>query len=332
MNSKLTRNIKGFNPFDLLEIGEGTPTVGPSGKIIPGTPIYYLPAKVRQDWYNMYCAENKKKMTLTTDIVKLEAGLVIIKASLQDVIEVDGHEIITTIATGIASQFIEPGSTSSIIETCETRAKARCLGSAGFSLPSEYSIFDEGEMPVDGAVINRRTACVGVSDKSNKTSLDTPEKAAKKKRGRPKKDQASGESLIENAKIDEINQEETFEIPPIEKITDLIPKCSPEENNNQNNGKIKEKDILTKCLKAFFPYGQYKGQQVIDVITQKKFKDTIDKMAATNYESQMVNDELSVNTLIQTLYRYLNLPTSKDRLLLLELVSELKREENKGEY
>ena len=114
------------------------------------------------------------------------------------------------------------------------------------------------------------------------------------------------------------------------KISNFLQKDGSEVQETEKDDKI-ERDVLKRCLKAFFPYGQYRGQQVIDVITQKKFKDTIDKMSLTNYDNQMVNDNLSVNVLIQTLKKYLNLPTSEDRLRLMDLISELRMEDDENE-
>ena len=54
-------------------------------------------------------------------------------------------------------------------------------------------------------------------------------------------------------------------------------------------------------------------------------------MSLTNYDNQMVNDNLSVNVLIQTLKKYLNLPTSEDRLRLMDLISELRMEDDENE-
>ena len=50
-------------------------------------------------------------------------------------------------------------------------------------------------------------------------------------------------------------------------------------------------------------------------------------MASTDYNDKMVNDELSVNTLVRTLKKYLNLPTPEERLLLMELVSSIRQED-----
>lgn len=326
MDLQTIRSVEGLNFKNLLEIGNAPDTVGETGETIPGRSVYYLPAKARLEWYNKYCFENNKIMPLDCEIIRADGGLVVIKATLKDKVMINNEEQYITIATGLASQFIEDS--SSAIETCETRAKGRCLGAAGFSLPCEYTLFDEGETPIDGALINRRTV---QKDDSN---LPAEKKEAeesvkpKKKRGRPKKikEASVSEKNIEELTSDASNTE-ALPIPSIEKITNLVPENGPEQNGSENDDKIKERETLEKCLRAFFPYGQYKGQQVNDVITQKKFKDCIDKMASTDYNDKMVNDELSVNTLIRTLKKYLNLPTPEERLLLMELVSSIRQED-----
>lgn len=326
MDLQTIRSVEGLNFKNLLEIGNAPDTVGETGETIPGRSVYYLPAKARLEWYNKYCFENNKIMPLDCEIIRADGGLVVIKATLKDKVIINNEEQYITIATGLASQFIE--NSSSAIETCETRAKGRCLGAAGFSLPCEYTLFDEGETPVDGMLINRRTAQKDESDLSaGKKEVEGPTKP-KKKRGRPKKikEASASEKNIEGS-ISDASNAETLPIPSIEKITNLVPKNSPEQNGTENDDKIKERETLEKCLRAFFPYGQYKGQQVNDVITQKKFKDCIDKMASTDYNDKMVNDELSVNTLIRTLKKYLNLPTPEERLLLMELVSSIRQED-----
>lgn len=326
MDLQTIRQVEGLNFKNLLEIGNAPDTVGETGETIPGRRVYYLPAKARLEWYNKYCFENNKIMPLDCEIIRADGGLVVIKATLKEKVIINNEEQYITIATGLASQFIE--NSSSAIETCETRAKGRCLGAAGFSLPCEYTLFDEGETPIDGALINRRTV---QKDDSN---LPAEKKEAeesvkpKKKRGRPKKikEASVSEKNIEELTSDASNTE-ALPIPSIEKITNLVPENGPEQNGSENDDKIKERETLEKCLRAFFPYGQYKGQQVNDVITQKKFKDCIDKMASTDYNDKMVNDELSVNTLIRTLKKYLNLPTPEERLLLMELVSSIRQED-----
>lgn len=326
MDLQTIRSVEGLNFKNLLEIGNAPDTVGETGETIPGRSVYYLPAKARLEWYNKYCFENNKIMPLDCEIIRADGGLVVIKATLKEKVIINNEEQYITIATGLASQFIE--NSSSAIETCETRAKGRCLGAAGFSLPCEYTLFDEGETPIDGALINRRTV---QKDDSN---LPAEKKEAeesvkpKKKRGRPKKikEASVSEKNIEELTSDASNTE-ALPIPSIEKITNLVPENGPEQNGSENDDKIKERETLEKCLRAFFPYGQYKGQQVNDVITQKKFKDCIDKMASTDYNDKMVNDELSVNTLIRTLKKYLNLPTPEERLLLMELVSSIRQED-----
>lgn len=354
MNSNKIRDIKGFNPFDLLELGEGPSTVGPSGETIPGKIVQYLPAKARQDWFNQYCLENNKIMPLTTEIVRIDSGLIVIRATLQEVVTINKEQQLITVATGIASQFIDAESKSSVVEICETRAKARCLGSAGFSLPAEYSIFDEGETPVDGPLMNRRTAEQATEKTAVKETTKDLDKVEtpKKKRGRPKKtvetktepkpqpkSEQTVQATIEPAQpevepvvADSVQEPENspLPIPSFEKISNFLQKDGSEVQEAEKDDKI-ERDVLKRCLKAFFPYGQYRGQQVIDVITQKKFKDTIDKMSLTNYDNQMVNDNLSVNVLIQTLKKYLNLPTSEDRLRLMDLISELRMEDDENE-
>lgn len=339
MDLQTIRSVEGLNFKNLLEIGNAPDTVGETGETIPGRSVYYLPAKARLEWYNKYCFENNKIMPLDCEIIRADGGLVVIKATLKEKVIINNEEQYITIATGLASQFIE--NSSSAIETCETRAKGRCLGAAGFSLPCEYTLFDEGETPIDGALINRRTV---QKDDSN---LPAEKKEAeesvkpKKKRGRPKKvketSASEGEIVAEkstkkSASVSpetdlNTSNEKPLPIPSIEKITNLVPENGPEQNGSENDDKIKERETLEKCLRAFFPYGQYKGQQVNDVITQKKFKDCIDKMASTDYNDKMVNDELSVNTLIRTLKKYLNLPTPEERLLLMELVSSIRQED-----
>lgn len=357
MNSNKFRDIKGFDPFDLLELGEGAATVGPSGETIPGKIVQYLPAKARQDWFNQYCLENNKIMPLTTEVVRIDSGLIVIRATLQEVVTINKEQQLITIATGIASQFIGVDTNSSVVEICETRAKARCLGSAGFSLPAEYSIFDEGETPVDGALMNRRLAeRVDATTDAKKVEVEEP--PVKKKRGRPKKNAVAEQKVTETKQVvpefnvqpavervetvgenlqleEKSTRQETenspLEVPSFEKVSNLFSKSGTEGQDDKKDDKIRERDILKQCLRAFFPYGQYKGQQVVDVITQKKFKDTIDKMSLTNYDGQMVNNNLSVNVLIQTLKKYLNLPTSEDRLLLMGLISEMRMEEDENE-
>ncbi|MGN0005009.1 MAG: hypothetical protein ACI37Z_03380 [Candidatus Gastranaerophilaceae bacterium] len=291
------KTIQTFNPKDFLELGNGPSTVGSNGETIPGEQIAYLPAKARLAWFNAYCEEQKKEYALTSKY-EVVGAMIIVTATLAERV---GNELIP-IATGLASQSFAVDNQAAAVEIAETRAKARCLGAAGFTLLEEKSsINDEGETPVDGALINRRTATsttittttgTGIA---NSVEAETPT-PPKKKRGRPKKVKEPVEQPVvvaENPMVQETitepetTEEEFFPIPELPKLPDLVPTVDEED--------------LKKCLLAFFPYGRYKGEQVIDLIDNPAFAQTIEKMSQTNFAGIMVNDSLSVNTLISTL-------------------------------
>lgn len=285
------KTIQTFNPKDFLELGDGPSTVGPNGETIPGEPTAYLPAKARLAWFNAYCEEQKKEYALTSKY-EVVGAMIIVTATLAERV---GNELIP-IATGLASQCFNVDNQAAAVEIAETRAKARCLGAAGFTLLEEKSsINDEGETPVDGALINRRTATSATTGTANSVETETPT-LPKKKRGRPKKVKEPVEqpvAMVEEPVVQETmvepetTEEEFFPIPELPKIPDLVPTVDEED--------------LKKCLLAFFPYGRYKGEQVIDLIDNPAFAQTIEKMSQTNFAGIMVNDNLSVNTLISTL-------------------------------
>ena len=221
-------------------------------------------------------------------------------------------ETLVPIATGLASQCFTVDNQASAVEIAETRAKARCLGAAGFSLLEEKSsINDEGELPVDGALINRRTAI------TVKTEVEAP--VQKKRRGRPKKTKKSVEEPVvttetvetekETVVEPEITEEEFFPIPELPEIPALVPT-------------VAEEDLKT-CLLSFFPYGRYKGEQVINLIDNPAFAQTIEKMSQTNFAGIMVNEQLSVNRLIDTLKEAL---CENNKPLLKEVVEKIRKE------
>lgn len=301
------RDIKAFDPKDFLELGNAPATVGENGETIPGEQIAYLPAKARIAWYNAYCEEQNKPYSLTSKY-EVVATMIIVKATLSKRV----GDILVPIATGLASQCFTVDNQASAVEIAETRAKARCLGAAGFSLLEEKSsINDEGELPVDGALINRRTAT------TVKTEVEAP--VQKKRRGRPKKTKEVVEEPVvttetvetgkENVIEPEITEEEFFPIPELPEIPALIPTVGEED--------------LKQCLLSFFPYGRYKGEQVINLIDNPAFAQTIEKMSQTNFAGIMVNEQLSVNRLIDTLKEAL---CENNKPLLKEVVEKIRKE------
>ena len=301
------RDIKAFDPKNFLELGNAPATVGENGETIPGEQIAYLPARARIAWYNAYCEEHNKPYSLTSKY-EVVATMIIVTATLSKRV----GETLVPIATGLASQCFTVDNQASAVEIAETRAKARCLGAAGFSLLEEKSsINDEGELPVDGALINRRTAI------TVKTEVEAP--VQKKRRGRPKKTKESVEEPVvttetvetekETVVEPEITEEEFFPIPELPEIPALAPTVGEED--------------LKQCLLSFFPYGRYKGEQVINLIDNPAFAQTIEKMSQTNFAGIMVNEQLSVNRLIDTLKEAL---CENNKPLLKEVVEKIRKE------
>lgn len=309
-NFVFSRSVENFDPAKFLEHGKKRETIDENGTIVEGEPTCYLPAWVRQMWYNQYCFENQKVMPLTTKILRYSDGEVVVEATLSEVFNPGTeNQVIIPIQTGLASAFITPGDNSAL-ERCETCAKARCLGAAGFSIREEKgSMIDEGNTPVDGDLADRKN----VSE--IKKEPETKEKP-KAKRGRPRKKKAENDNT-EN--IEE--KQETFPIPNISSFPGL----------SQDINKKEECDKLEICLKAFFPYGSFKGEQVVDIIESPKFKEVLDKHSPTNFGKLMVEDNLSVNELISTLKKYLDNPSKEERSILVSLINKI-REEDDEDY
>lgn len=324
-NEVLTRPIKGFNPVDYLEKGTSPETTDTEGNVIPGEPVSYLPAWVRQKWYNQYCFEHEKIMPLTTKLLKNSDGQVIVEATLFEIIEQGTeHQLVVPVQTGYASAFMRPGDTSTL-ERCETCAKARCLGAAGFSIREEKStMFDEGDTPVDGNLLDRKNLQTPANvDNSTESDKSIAEKEApKKKRGRPRK--KTVEPVTENS------QEQTFfDIPNIDK---MFPKISQNTEVNKNASIMDDEEtLLDKCLRSFFPYGPFRGQQVVDVIDMPKFKEYLDNASKGHFDNLKVAENLYVNDLLQVLSRYLNTPSTEDRSRMMKVISAIRDEDEDEE-
>lgn len=104
-----------------------------------------------------YFRENYKGWSLTSEIVSLENGVCVIKATVKD-----ENEIIK--ATGLA--YEKEGSTfinkTSYIENCETSAWGRALGNLGIGIDTSIASAEE----VQNAVLNQKPATKKKEDKS----------------------------------------------------------------------------------------------------------------------------------------------------------------------
>lgn len=136
----MTRNVKGFNPEEYLKKGNSD----------TGEEISYLPAAARLMWFNLYNEQVMgNTMSLTTELTQERQDIIVYKAKLTMLLtDNNGNYYPFVIATGEGSnERTEYG-----YEMCETRAKARCLASAGFFVDKEKnsSVLDEGSQHVDG--------------------------------------------------------------------------------------------------------------------------------------------------------------------------------------
>jgi len=319
MNETLLRKVSGFNPYNYLEKGKTLAEVKPNGEVIPEKEVFYLPAWARQAWFNAYCQEQGKIMPLTSKILKDENGKVVFVATLSEIFEGnDGNKTVIPVATGYASAFVGQNDCSTI-ERCETCAKGRCLGAAGFILTEEKSsMFDEGDIPIDGALINRKSATTSAeNNEATPTQTAPKETQPKKKRGRPRKNPGKNP---DSTKKEADTQENFFKIPEIPKLP--VQNEAPEESTSKKNANIEseEESLLTQCLDAFFPYGPYRGQQVFDIITMPKFKQYLDEVSHRSFGNIKVDDKLSVDVLIRTLKKYLDSPSAEERALLLKVM------------
>ena len=142
----LTRKVSDFNPVDYLETGTQIVTDEFGQEITKK--VKYLPAWARQLWFNLYVEETKKVMSLTTELQKFSNNMIIQKATLTEVLFPGTENQMTfPVATGQASACQD--SDPSALERCETIAKARCLGSAGFSIREEQMLMRE-KSPLTG--------------------------------------------------------------------------------------------------------------------------------------------------------------------------------------
>lgn len=299
----LTRKVSDFNPVDYLETGTQIET-NEFGQEITKK-VKYLPAWARQLWFNLYVEETKKVMSLTTELQKFSNNMIIQKATLTEVLFPGTENQMTfPVATGQASAYQD--SDPSALARCETIAKARCLGSAGFSIREEQ-MFDEGEKPVDGPLIDRRSA---VKADSDVTGDAKPKTSRKKKTNKPKE-----EEVQEVPAIDEAQPEHLF--PPV---------VEDDESEPDTTDVILSDDEkhLEKCLMANFPYGSFRGQNVIDVIDNPGFITFVKKMKGRDYKNNLVSDDLTLNELIATLCRYLDDPTPDDRATILDTIKRMR--------
>ena len=297
----MVRAVTGYNPNEHLEHGDA---IDENGNPILGQKVFYLPAAQRLYWYNLYREKNKKVMSLVSDIQKCSDGLLIIKATLSEKVKVGETEQVMITATGLASTAIGPNDPNAL-ERCETCAKARCLGAAGFTASSEKSVFDEGETPVDGSLMQRPG--------STKT-FDS------EKQDETKSSQNETEKAPDNKDDLKITQEnDFFDIPSIKPLPELSPQ-------NTNDDKMEESE-LNKCLLSFFPFGSFKGNQVIDLIANPRFIEFLKKMQKTNYKDKIIDDGLTVNRFVSVLSEYLIDPSKEDRKELLDTVKKIREDE-----
>ncbi len=136
----MTRNVKNFNPEKYLKKGNSD----------TGEEIFYLPAAARLMWFNLYNEQvMDNTMSLTTELTQERQDIIVYKAKLTILLtDNNGNYYPFVVATGEGSnERSEYG-----YEMCETRAKARCLASAGFFVDKEKnsSVLDEGSQHVDG--------------------------------------------------------------------------------------------------------------------------------------------------------------------------------------
>lgn len=299
----LTRKVSDFNPVDYLETGTQIVTDEFGQEITKK--VKYLPAWARQLWFNLYVEETKKVMSLTTELQKFSNNMIIQKATLTEVLFPGTENQMTfPVATGQASAYQD--SDPSALERCETIAKARCLGSAGFSIREEQ-MFDEGEKPVDGPLIDRRSAVKADSDVTGEAK---PKTSKKKKADKPK-----AEEVKEVPETEETQPEHLF--PPVVEDDDAEPNTTEVVLSD-------DEKHLEKCLLANFPYGSFRGQNVIDVIDNPGFITFVKKMKGRDYKNNLVSDDLTLNELIATLCRYLDDPTPDDRATILDTIKRMR--------
>lgn len=129
----------------------------------------YLPAYARMLWFNTYLKDTGARMSLTSKCVNRVGGKIFYRATLTELLtDANGNFYSFVIATGDSTVF--EGDYDA--EFADTRAKARCLATAGFSLREERKDFDEGSSPCDGPL----PAAVSVTtDQPEQMTFDVPD-------------------------------------------------------------------------------------------------------------------------------------------------------------
>lgn len=273
-----TRKIEGFNPLDYLKKGTDK----------DGREFTYLPALIRLLWYNTYVQENNKIMSLTSEIISDSSTMITYRATLTEYLNVGDSYFPIVISTGDGSALRADNG----YEMAETKAKARCLGAAGFNIKDEADLFeDDPTHPADGPIsVDGLTPINEGNEKPKKTST---------KKTKPEKN---------SEKVAEESDE-----PTTPNLSSILPKTVILEGNS-------DKEDLERCLNSFFPYGRFKGEQVRQLIDDPKFVNTIKEMANQNYGTKIIEDGLTINHFLKVMSRFLISPTSEDRKLLIEVL------------
>lgn len=286
-----TRKIEGFNPLDYLKKGTDK----------DGREFTYLPALIRLLWYNTYVQENNKIMSLTSEIISDSSTMITYRATLTEYLNVGDSYFPIVISTGDGSALRADNG----YEMAETKAKARCLGAAGFNIKDEADLFeDDPTHPADGPIsVDGLTPINEGNEKPKKVQKET-KKVSNSRKKTEESEANTGDSPEESDKKDET---------AIPDLNSIIPKTVTFEGES-------DKKELEKCLNSFFPYGRFKGEQVRQLIDDPKFVNTIKEMANQNYGTKIIEDGLTINHFLKVMSRFLISPTSEDRKLLIEVL------------
>lgn len=252
-----------------------------------GEKFTYLPAYARVLWFNTYKTEKDLKWGLIAQRITNENDEKVVYHS--EVIDYSNGTPFV-ISTGDGSVIKGPFAH----EKAETRAKARCLASLGFSVREEESqLFDEGETPVDGPI-----DCTKHQEQETKSSKKVKEK----------------EKTTEDSKDNEDSQF-SFDLPSI-----------------VDDGDEDEK-MLRKCLNAYFPYQPYKGEKVIDIFIEPGHNpatliDKINWLKDQDFGKRVIDADLTINEWTGIMARYLINPDTEDKKTFLNLVTKMSKEKN----
>ena len=288
-----TRKIDAFNPLDYLKRGVDK----------DGREFTYLPALIRLLWYNAYVQENNKVMSLTSEIISENTTSVCYRATLTEYLRVGDSYYPIVISTGDGSALRADNG----YEMAETKAKARCLGAAGFNIKDEADLFeDDPAHPADGPISVE--GLNPINDASDKTKTT---KKSKKAEGSYDEEEKPKANKVENntEPVSKDSEKETT----VPDLNSIIPKAVNVDGDS-------DRDDLERCLNSFFPYGRFKGEQVRQLIDDPKFINTIKEMSNQNYGTKIIEDGLTINHFLKVMNRYLFSPTTEDRKLLIEVL------------